>query len=283
VRRSFLSDSETRHWESIEETHYIIEEPFTTLVGALGLIFCDLRSGEIYDPSLPISKSNYLSLEKAFHLHPSTLPSFFNLNGICAVYPPATAIDGVNSRNVCKSRNLSAQLLLMKLSAIVIKASQMVHVGTWGISVYHDFNSRITTAFVLAEQIPYMKWSRYVVGPLIEEIREAIKKTTTNELSTYLHPMFLPTIPLSVHVHRATDYVTWHGNFRACELESEMGITRAGSLARDQPRNIIGDKTIQEAQEALWRILVDLNSRLTETLFMIRVCRNGNQTASRFP
>jgi len=154
------------------------------------------------------------------------------------------------------------------IPAIVIKASQKVQVGTWGLSLFHDFHSSITTAFLLTEPAyPDNKGSHFVLGPLVDELWKSIDAAP--QLCT--HPTFLPTVLLCIHIHRATDYCIWHGNKRVYDLEEQMGVTRTGTLAKDSPQHFLEGKTVKKALENSWGMLVELNCRLTEIIFMIRV------------
>jgi hypothetical protein len=151
--------------------------------------------------------------------------------------------------------------------AIVIKATQKFHAGTWSLSLHHDFFTSSTTAFLLSEGLWKAGWSRYIKKTLLQQIIAAIPRSGT----LHLHPFFLPAVLLSSHVHRATDYVIWDGEASVTDLEDKMGITRVGPTARVPPHNFLAGKTVGEAQKDAFWLLVALNGQLTETLFMIRV------------
>jgi len=237
--------------------------------GGLRVLLCEKKS-EVYNLSLPISENSYYFLERHFNLHPSTLPSFYNLNGACSLY---TNYETQKPRRLRSVGTISLDFYVMvhyayKWLAIVIKASQKVQVGTWCLSLSHDFRSSITTAFILSEPIyRENKWSHFVLSSLFDEVWDLVESTP----QFCNHPAFLPTVLLCMHVHRATDYCILHGGPRLNELEDEVGVIRTGPLVREPAKIFFAHKHVREPQKESWSLLVNLNCRLTETLFMIRI------------
>ncbi len=147
-----------------------------------------------------------------------------------------------------------------------MKASQKIQIGTWALSLHHDSDTNITSAIIITERFQVNDWARFVLRPLPETIAGIIEENG----SSFCHPTFLPVLLLSVYTHRALEYEVWYEDKRIYELERDVGTTRAGVLARDISPGIFSNSTAQEAQERSWRLRVDLNSHLTEKLFMVR-------------
>lgn len=156
------------------------------------------------------------------------------------------------------------------MAGIVIKASQKYQVGNYGLSISHDFTTRITTGLlhgtgVMLNRNDFPAWPNC---PSIE-IFDLIKAAP----HLWTHPMLLPTILLQHHIYRAEQFCTTQLDDRANNLQNQLGMSRAGRLngLRGPYMDPAGGRPIQDTKVSLHNLTGEMNTCITELIWFCQV------------
>jgi hypothetical protein len=154
------------------------------------------------------------------------------------------------------------------VTAIVINASQKYQIGNYGLSLSHDFTTRITTGLlhgtgVMLNRNDFPAWRD---SPSVEifDLISAVPHLWTRA-------MLLPTILLQHHIYRAEEFCTIQLDDRAYNLQSQLGMSRAGRLngLRGPYEDPAGERPIKDTKVNLHNLTGEMNTCITE---MIRFC-----------
>jgi hypothetical protein len=156
------------------------------------------------------------------------------------------------------------------VAGIVIKVPQKFQVGNYGLSVSHDFTTRITAGLlhgtgVMNKRDDFHIWPNC---PSIE-IFELIKAVP----HLWTHPMLLPTILLQHHIYRAEQFCTTELNDRANHIQWQLGMSRAGRLNRIRGpfMDPAGGRPIQDTKVNLHNLTGEINTFITELIWFCKV------------
>ena len=213
-----------------------------TLQGGIRLLICDRPN---MHPGMTISRRSFETIESAFRLPASTLPSFFLNTGACSKY---TTYDPVTS--------------VMSQLSLVVKATQKVEIANYLLSMSHDFTTGWTTAFICGDGAIKPRNCDVTYGNQLPQIVTMITSST----GLWSHPTFLPTLLLGNYCQRI-EIRTRTLEKALLKLETGLGVTIAGGAGigaipqENWPENINVKETT-----------IGLHSTMAKIIFMLRTC-----------
>ncbi|KAK2794834.1 hypothetical protein FQN51_000657 [Onygenales sp. PD_10] len=221
------------------------------LVGGFRLL---ISEQEYYKPpSYSISRELYLRIEEAFHLPQATLEGLSNEHGIFSHYEEYEDNDPGKLRRI----------------AFLIRAPQKYQVANYGLAVSYDFKTRFATGILHGTGVvqggdDFHLWQKCPSAELLELIKEI------PDLSA--EPLFLPTLLLQHHLHRARHFCTIQLVEEYDAIQRRLGMSRAGRLRRMGPyRDPVGEGTIAETRVNLRNLTGEMSTFMTETIMYCQI------------
>ena len=195
-------------------------------------------------PSVALSQTSFLKIEKAFDLSPATLPSLFS-------------ISGVNS----KQYKLHSDSDKIEILNVVIKATQKVEIANSLLSLSHNFETKWTTALLCGEGVVLRQTLDSQYGHRLA----SILALTQSSVELWTHPLLLPTALLRDCCRRTETSRDVLGDMLV-ELENDIGVTFAGQARHDRSlENWPADINIKSAT-------IGLHSTGAQIVFVSYVC-----------
>jgi hypothetical protein len=157
-----------------------------------------------------------------------------------------------------------------RVAGIVIKASQKYQIGNYGLSISHDFTTRITTGLlhgtgVMLNRKDFPAWRN---SPSVE-IFDLIKAVP----HLWTQPMLLPTILLQHHIYRTEKFCVIQLGDRANKLQDLLGMSRAGRLnrLRGPYEDPAGGRPINDAKVSLHNLTGEMKTCIDEVIWFCAV------------
>lgn len=139
-----------------------------------------------------------------------------------------------------------------------MKVPQKDPIANYGLSISHDFDSAITTAFLYGGHLTRADWkhprSEYAEIQLPEIV--ALVKASQ---SLWAHPLLLPTILLTNNIERTQRFCRKDLEGRLVAVERDLGVTKAGRLlSRREERTKKHSWTFPELTEEMHSVMTEI-------------------------
>jgi hypothetical protein len=195
-------------------------------------------------PSVTLSRTSFLHIEKAFDLSPATLPSLFS-------------VDGVHS----KQYKLQSDSDKIEMLNVVVKATQKVEIANSLLSLSHNFETKWTTALICGEGVV----RRQTLDSRYGHRLAYILGLTQSSVELWTHPLLLPVALLRDCCGR-TETSREVLDDMLVQLENDIGVTFAGRARhRRSLENWPADIDIKSAT-------IGLHSTGAQIVFVSQVC-----------
>ena len=171
--------------------------------GGIRLVICDRPVSRM---AMTISRRSYEAVEKAFSLHPVTLPSF------CAKL-------GVEYRTVERDKQSGKARRIF----IIAKVTQKIEISNDLLSLSHDVRTGWTYAFLCGDGTILERWGDQHYGSQLKQLVDAVLAAT----SLWNNPLLLPFCLLHKAIHRIR-VSSGINDVSMTGIENDLGVTHAG-------------------------------------------------------